>query len=166
MKAEWYALHVATGQEYDVLKICKRNFEVLLPRRKLKEQKNGKWKDVVKVLFPGYIFVKSEMTTGEYYKLEGISGVIKILRGANSIPTPIPEYEMNLVMRFCPLDDMIGISSIVKENDEVKVIDGPLVGMEGQIIKVDARRFRAKVRFTVLGNEKIVDMGVNVIKKS
>ena len=42
----------------------------------------------------------------------------------------------------------IGFSKVFKKGENVTVIDGPLKGLEGMIIKIDKRKGRAKVRMS------------------
>lgn len=165
---EWYVLHVRTGEEIKIRDYIKKEFQefkALAPQREIKERKDGKWKIKIRTLFQSYVFVKSTMDAEAYYKLSNISGVINILKGAGSSPTPVPEDEMHMVLRLTQESDLVGISDLVFDGDKVKVTRGVLEGYEGQIIKVDKRRFRAKVKFTLMGQDKFIELGINVIEK-
>lgn len=167
MNKEWYVLHVRTGEETTVKDLIKRDIasaNALAPRRIMRERKNGEWKDVMRTVFQGYVFVRCIMDTEMYYKLSGLPGVIKIMRGASDSPAPVPEEEMKFVLRFAKDDDW-GMSDFVMEGDNIKVVSGPLEGYEGQIVKVNKRNFRARVKFTLMGQEKFIDLGINVIEK-
>lgn len=162
----WYVIHVLTGKELDVKDVLqKEGFKSLVPRRNLRERKNGKWREVERLLFPGYVFVSVEMTENNYYFISGIPGVIDILRGASSSPEPVPFDEMQVIFRLTRNGDMVGISDVLFDGDSVKVLSGPLQGYEGLIVKVDKRRFRAKVKFLLAGLEKFVELGINAISK-
>ncbi|MDP4092586.1 MAG: antiterminator LoaP [Bacillota bacterium] len=166
--AEWYVLHVRTGEETNVRDYIKREIpqiKALAPRREMKERKDGIWRTRIRTLFPGYVFINSLMTVDEYYKLSNIGGVINILKGASSSPSPIPEEEMEIILRLSRDNDLVGITDLVIDGDNIKVVTGPLEGYEGQILKVDRHRLRARVKFTLLGQEKCVDLGINVIEK-
>lgn len=160
-------LHVLTGEELEVKKVAQKNgFNVIVPRRILKEQKNREWKSVERILIPGYVFVQAEMTAENYYTLEAVPGLINILRGASADPEPVPENEMKVIFSLTRDSDLVGISDIYYEGQDIKVASGPLQGMEGNIVKVDKRRFRAKVKFTIAGNEKVIELGINVLNKA
>lgn len=166
-RVDWYALHVITGKELDIKRyLIEGGIDSFAPRRKLRERKFGEWQNVERILFPGYVFVKTNMHEKIYYKLTSVSGVINILKGASENPTPIDEEEMKLVFRFASDKDLVEISDIIfDDNQRIKVISGPLQGYEGNILKVERRRFRAKVNFTIAGKEKIVELGINVLDK-
>lgn len=164
----WYVLHVRTGEETAVRDLIRKNLpsvDAIAPQRLMRERKNGIWKEWIRTVFVGYVFVQSIMNPEMYYKLTGLTGVINILKDASSSPTPVPLEEMDFVLRFAKEDDLAGISDLVVDGDRVKVISGPLQGYEGQIVKVDKRRFRAKVCFNLMGQEKFIELGINVVEK-
>ena len=165
--SRWYILHVRTGEETNVLTVLRRNLpqaKGIVPQKTMREQRNGHWKIVIKTIFPGYVFVYLLWDVPTYYKLNGIAGFIRIL-GNDNDPSHVPEDEMQIVLRLAGDGDPLGISNVYFEGSKVKVKSGALQGLEGQILKVDARRFRAKVNINLMGEPRIVELGVNVIEK-
>lgn len=165
--SNWYVLHVLTGKEIDVKKVLLRDLSkqnILVPQKTIKERKDGQWHMATKTLFPGYVFVKVFMDAEMYYRLDGIPSVIRILGDVNG-PKPVLDDEMYIVLRLSGDGEPLGISRIYCEGSKVKVSSGPLVGLEGQIVKVDARRYRAKVNLTLMGEPRIVEMGIELLSK-
>lgn len=119
-------------------------------------------KEVEKILFGGYVFINSEVDFKAYYEIKETPGVIKFLKSGSDI-LELEEDEADFLNELLSEDELIGISDILIENSIVKVVSGPLQNFEGKIMKVDKRKGRAKVLFTVCGNEKLVDLGVNVL---
>jgi len=62
-------------------------------------------------------------------------------------------------------DGNIDISTAYKEDEEIKVVEGPLLGLEGRIESVNARKGRARVRLEFLGDTRLVDLGLDFIDK-
>ncbi len=165
---DWYVLHVRTGKESVIQDIIIKHLphcKTMVPRRLMMERKDGEFKRVIRELFPGYVFVHAFMSTAMYYNLTGTASVFKIL-GDDRGPQPVPDEEMLQILRFHGSGDPLGISEMYMEGGAVKVTDGPLVGMEGQIIKVDARRQRAKVNINLMGQPRIVELTIKMITKS
>ena len=54
---------------------------------------------------------------------------------------------------------------IGNENDKIKIVEGPLLGMEGRIESIDARKGRAKVNIDFLGSSKLVQLGIDIVEK-
>jgi transcriptional antiterminator NusG len=46
------------------------------------------------------------------------------------------------------------------------VIDGPLLGMDGLIEKIDKRKQRVKVRLQFLGEPRLVDLCVSMVQQA
>ena len=163
---KWYVLQVMTGEEESVKKKIIRDLHGVYPlvfKRKVMERRQGVWKEVTRILFPSYVFVQMTMNEKNYYTVKDIPYVLSFL--GSKEPEAVPDKQMANILRFCDDDEFVGISKIEIGKD-VKVIDGPLKGYEGQIIKIDKRKGRAKVRITLFQEEKEIDLGIEVIEAS
>jgi transcriptional antiterminator NusG len=49
------------------------------------------------------------------------------------------------------------------EKSRIVVIDGPLMGLEGRIVKVDKRKGRAKIKLDLYNDSFTIDLGFEVI---
>lgn len=167
MEGNWYALFVVTGEEEKVKERIKYRFKdelrILVPKRKLRERRKGKWVHCIKTLFPGYIILNGDIGYTEYYRLKGIPGLLKLLRGGYD-PLKIDYDEMAILNRLICNSETIGFSSVFEENGKVVVVDGPLVSQEGIIKSINRRKGRAKVRLNFLGEPRLVDLGVSVLQ--
>ena len=167
-KEEWYVLFVIANQEEKVKKILEKEvgdeYKFIVPKRELRERKDGIWHMVKRKLFPGYVLIKGIMNIEVYHKLKKIPGIIKLLSNEGDILT-VDEKELRVLKVILGSDDNIGISKLYKENDSVKIIAGPLVGLEGQIVKVDFRKGRAKVSLSFMNEERVVELGIEVVDK-
>lgn len=188
----WYVLFVVTGQEDNVkerlyyrFKNTEQNIQFIVPRIVKPERKQGIVREVEKTLLPGYVLIEGDIGVDEYYKLKNVPGLVKLLRpekimtratGLDEVKEiyenpdkffeMIPEEEIALLGMILRDGETIGVSTIeYGEGDKVRVIDGPLFGMEGVISKVDRRKRRAKVRLTILGAERLVDFAIKEILK-
>ena len=165
----WYVLFVNTNQEEKVKRILEKEigdeYKFITPTRELRERKNGKWYKIKRKLFPGYVLIKGIMNIEFYYKLKKVPEIIKLLRNEDEILT-VDEKELRVLKILIDnKDNNIGISKLYKENDSIKIITGPLFGLEGQIIKVDSRKGRAKVNLCFMNEERIVELGIELIDK-
>jgi len=140
-------------------------YQFIVPTRELKERKDGKWRSVKRKLFPGYILIKGVMNIDTYYKLKKIPGIIKLLSSEDEVLT-VDESELRVLKILIDNDgNNIGISSLYRENDGVIIVAGPLMGLEGQIIKIDYRKGRAKVSLRFMNEERVVELGIEVVDK-
>lgn len=164
----WYVLFIKANQEEKVKKILEKEigneYKFIIPTRELRERKNGKWHNIRRKLFPGYIFIKGIINVDIYYKLKKVDGIIKLLSDEDQI-LAVDEKELRVLKILIDNDNNIGISTLYKENDNIKIMAGPLVGLEGKIIKVDTRKSRAKVNISFMNEERIIELGIELVDK-
>ena len=52
------------------------------------------------------------------------------------------------------------------ENRRIRVVSGPLQGLEGRIVKVDRRKGRARVRLDIYADAFEIDLGFEILEGS
>lgn len=166
---DWYALFVKTGQEDKVKQRLEYRFKdrltFLVPKRKLRERRAGEWKFSIRTLFPGYVLVNGLIDKDTMQLFKDIPALLKLLK-SDMEPLPIEWQEMEVLSRLIVNGELIGLSSALVENEKVRVVDGPLVSMEGYIVGIDHRKGRARIKLNFLGEERTVDLGITILKPS
>lgn len=165
---EWYALFVETGKEELIrdwlnLYFHKSVLYSIVPKKKVAEKKNGNLVEVLKKLFPGYVLIYTKMTSEVYYKIKSNPNFIKIL-GNGDYYTKIPQIEIEPILSLLNDRQILECSQIITEDSDVKVISGPLLGMEAIIKKINKRKRRAKILLNFHGTEKLIDVGIEVLE--
>lgn len=164
----WHALFVRTGDEDNVkerllYRLGDKDLRILVPKRKMRERKDGIWETKIRTLFPGYILLNGHVGLEEYYAFKGVPGLIKVLRDKSGL-LQIEHNEISVISRLICNDETIEPSDIFIENGRVIVIDGPLLGMEGFIQSIDKRKSRVKVRLNFIGEARLVELSVNMLQ--
>ncbi|WP_049783334.1 KOW motif-containing protein [Mahella australiensis] len=70
---------------------------------------------------------------------------------------------MQPLLALTKASEIIGLSTCSLTDGRIIVLNGPLKGYEGIIVSVDKRKGRAKVRMNIMGYERLVDLGLNII---
>lgn len=164
---DWYVLFVLTGEEDRVRKRLEYSFgqeqlRPLVPQRRLKERKRGRVYECVRTVFPGYVFVHTPIIDDVYYDMKYIPGVIKVLKD-DKRPVAVEPHEMEPILALTRASEIIDFSTGALIGGCVIILDGPLKGCEGIIVSVDKRKGRAKVKINMMGQERLVDLGLNII---
>ena len=165
----WYAVFVATGEE-DKVK-ARINFRMqsrlraIVPKRRLKERKDGKWEDKIRTLFPGYILLSGIISDDIYDLVRDIPGVIRFLRDKDG-PLQIHKSEIEVISRLTCDCEIIGYSRVYVTGEKVMVIDGPLYGMEGSIKSIDKRKGRVKVLLNLMNEPRLVELSVALVQSA
>jgi transcriptional antiterminator NusG len=166
----WHAIFVMTGNEQNVkdkIAYAFKGSDILpiVPKRRIRERKNGAWNDKIKPLFPGYILIRGYISVHDYYVLKAIPGILRILKDDKELYRIHPD-EMRIISRLMIDGELIGISNVFRKGDSIVITDGPLLGMEGLIQSIDYRKGRARVCLSFLGDKRTVDLGIKVISQA
>lgn len=172
-QAGWYVIHTYAGYEDQVaenimqrasnLKLTDFIFEVIVPKEKQVEIKNGKRKTVEKRSFPGYVFVHMNVTDESWYVVRNTPSVTGFL-GSGVRPTSIPESEVAQIKAKMDRDEPEHTVDL-KLDDLVRISDGPLKGYEGKITDVDPVKGKIKVSVSMFGRETPVNLDFLQVKK-
>jgi transcriptional antiterminator NusG len=119
-------------------------------------------------VFPGYIFIEIEKkdTIVKYHWLfRRTDGFFRFLKSNQNIK-PLAGRDLETVLHFVKkTGPLAGISRVYfNESSRIVVVDGPLSGLEGSIIKVDKRKGRAKVKLDLYDDSFSIDLGFEVIE--
>ncbi len=168
---QYYTIHVLTAAEDDFARRLLPALgpgRLVIPKKMMPIRRGGKTVQKLMPVFPGYIFIESEDILGEldtYWTIRRTLGFIRFLRESSS-PTPLSERDVLLLRRFMSFGEYADTSKVTfDENDRIVVLEGPLKGLEGQIVKVNRRKGRAKVLLDMYGESFPIDLGFEVVER-
>ncbi len=170
---QWYAIHTYSGyeekvaesirQRADSLDMKDKIFQVLVPKEKMIEVKNGKRKVVEKRIFQGYVLVEMKMSEDAWYIVRNTPSVTGFV-GSGSEPTPVEPEEMEKIMkRMGRAEPKHKIDFNVGE--VVNITDGPFKGFDGSINEIDAQKGKLKVLVNMFGRETPVELDSLQVKR-
>jgi transcriptional antiterminator NusG len=164
-----FVLQVVTGKEKDtVLLLDKLNAggRIVFPRRELIQKKKGRVYRKNQPLFPGYVFWERGIVDAAFInKVKKINNVIRFLPSSQE-PKPLYAEEAQTLSIMLKGEGLTKLSPVVfDENNRIVVLEGPLKGMEGRIIKVDRRKKRMKVALDLYKNGYQIDFGYQDVGK-
>lgn len=169
----WYAIFVETGKEDEVCKRIRKElsqtdldgrFELLVPRKRIVERRNGVFGEVERKIFPGYVLIHTECINEVYYKTFKLEHLYRYLR-RNGLFEEIRLEEIANIVYMANAEGVIGVSDIFIESDAVKVMNGPLCNYRGWVVKIDKHKRRARVLFRFSGQDHLIDLSVNILEK-
>lgn len=154
-----YVLQVQTGKELDVLAALSRaGISAAVPRERLLIHKGGLWSKMIKLLFPGYVFVTIDYDAEMFHKIKPVSGVIRFL-GA---PTPLPDHEAEMIIWLSNNGEIIE-QSLIRTDKDGNIIgyDGFLSGNEDKIKRLNLRQKKASVEVRFGGKTHKANLGID-----
>jgi transcriptional antiterminator NusG len=131
--AKWYALYTRSRHEKVVDgELHGRGVESYLPLHRVLSQ----WKDrrqwVTKPLFPSYLFAR--LPQQDLWWVRDVRGVVCAV-GNEDGPTPVAAEQVESVRRMLEECEVADPWPYMQEGTRVRVVSGPLIGMEGFIVE-------------------------------
>jgi len=170
----YYALQVKTREETKFMKQAQSmNPDLLMPlyfpQRVLNIRKGGVIRPSKLSVFPGYVFLEldcDEDVRNYRWALKGIDGFFRFLKSNYHI-TPLQNKDLEMVLHFIKkVGPVAGVSKVYfDENSRIVVMQGPLSGLEGKIVKVDRRKKRAKIVLDLYDDSFSIDLAFETIEK-
>ena len=131
---KWIAVYTKSRHEKVVIQeLEKKNIEAYCPILKERRQWSDRKRWVEFPLFRSYVFVKIELKNSLYIlQTMGVHHSIKFQGKISTRPDVIIQNIKNMIDGGFTVEQ---VEYFVK-GDEVKVVDGPLKGMEGIVVKI------------------------------
>jgi transcriptional antiterminator NusG len=130
----WYAIHTRSHHEGKVECILKqRGHETFLPRITLPARRRDRKVTLNLPLFPGYLFIQSDIDPVTYLEVIRIKGVVRVL-GVKDDLSPVPQEIIDSI------NSMIGSGRpcypyrFLKIGTRVRILEGPLAGISGIVV--------------------------------
>lgn len=168
---QYYTINVLTSSEDDFsrrLAPVLGASRLIVPQKMMPIRKRGKTMQKLSPVFPGYIFIESENILEEhdtYWTIRKTPGFVRFLRESSS-PSPLSSRDVSLLRHFISFGEYADTSKVTfDENDRIVVLEGPLKGLEGHIVKVNRRKGRAKVLLDMYGEQFPIDLGFEVVER-
>ena len=169
----WYAIHTYSGYEEKVadsirlrinsVEVADKIFDVMVPKEKQIEIKNGKRKIVEKKIFQGYVLVEMNLTEETWFIVRNTPGVTGFV-GSGTEPTPVSDSEISKIKKRMGVEDPKHQIDF-KEGEVVSINDGPFKGFDGAISEIDTQKGKIKVMVSMFGRDTPVELDALQVKK-
>ena len=170
---QWYAIHTYSGHEEKVSESIRQRinavdmadkiFDVMVPKEKQIEIKNGKRKVVEKRIFQGYVLVQMKLSEDAWFIVRNTPGVTGFV-GSGISPTPVSNDEMDKINKRMGVEQPKHRIDF-KVGEVVGIVDGPFKGFDGSINEIDTQKGKIKVLVNMFGRETPVELDSLQVKK-
>lgn len=177
--SKWYVINVRSGYESKVKSAIEQELtkkdlaehveEFFIPSEQITRVTRGKKIKVEKRFYPGYIFVKSNLTESVWNIIKNVTKSTAkygdLLRGSGA-PLVVPEREIEAVRS--QLAKGVSISDLEVRFDvaeSVRIIDGAFKSFIGVVEEIDAAKQKLKVTVSIFGRSTPVELGYGQVQK-
>ena len=175
---KWYVLRVMGGKENKTVSFIQKEIDrlnlnefisqVLVPKEKVYQIRNGKKVSKERNFFPGYILIEANLVGEVPHMLKNITGVLGFLGATKGgDPVPMRKSEINKILgkvdAMALTDENVSIPFVVGET--VKVIDGPFNSFNAEIEGIDEQKKKLKLMVKIFGRKTPLELNFMQVEK-
>ena len=175
---KWYVVRAIGGQENKVKSYIETEIsrlglsdyvdQVLVPKEKVIQIRDGKKIHKERVYFPGYIMVEAHLAGEVPHVIKSVTGVIGFLgETKGGVPVPLRKSEVNRMLgkvdELSEQNDNIAIPYVIGEI--VKVVDGPFNGFDGTVEKINEEKRKLEVMVKIFGRKTPLELSYMQVDK-
>ena len=144
------------------LNLERQSFEYFAPKRSETVRSGQFFKNIKKLIFPGYVFIRIDPESSDVRKVNSTIGISRLVKLSNQKVGIIPDsFVDNLKVVLNEYRN--NIPDNIFPGKKVRWIDGPFTGIIGEIINLDENG-RLKILFKILDGYRVVTGKANNIE--
>lgn len=179
MPMAWYVVNAFSGYEAKAKRALEERIaqagledrfgDVLVPKEDVVEVKGGQKRHVTRKFFPGYMLVQMEMDNQTWHVVRNTPKITGFVGGNNRRPPPVPEADVQRIIRRMGLDDEGEARPKPKlnfeRNEEVRIMEGAFATMNGLVEEVNQARGKLRVMVNLFGRPTSVELDFTQVEK-
>jgi transcriptional antiterminator NusG len=181
-EAQWFAVHVLSGQEHKVKESLLRRIDqeemrdylldVIVPTERVSEVKKSKKVESERRLFPGYVFIharlldeNNQIIEKTWYYIRETQGILGFADGQRPVPMRKKEIEA-ILSQIKQGEEKVIPKTHFEIGDKVKVGDGPFQNQDGVVEAIDQDRGKLQVSVSIFGRSTLVELEYWQVEKT
>ena len=162
---QWFVVHAQRNREGHAARHLQRQgYETYLPRYTKKRRHARRTETVAAPLFPGYLFVRIDLSCGRWRPVNGTIGVIRLVCQGER-PAAVPE---GVVESLRTREDESGLHSpaslmVLDRGARLRIVDGAFEDYVGVYARMSADA-RIVLLLSLLGREIEVELPIGVVE--
>jgi transcription antitermination factor NusG len=135
--APWFVLWTQSHCERLVSdQLSAKGFDVFLPTIRTWSRQRGVRRMISLPMFPGYSFIRHAIDRYSYVEILKTRGVVRVLGDGWERLSPVPDADIQAIQRVVQTDVPVFPHTYLREGQQVRIVDGPLKGIEGVLVHV------------------------------
>ena len=160
----WFVLHTRSRFEQVVFDGLEgKSLQTFLPKITVMSKRRDRRKKLRVPLFPGYVFVKSDLNAYERLEIVKTIGVVRLV-GNKDGPVSVPENAIESLKIMVSGDNEVVTGTRFRKGDRVLVVEGPFSGVTGVFVRYKGGG-RVVVSIEALGQYAGVDVSEEHVEK-
>ncbi|EQK96587.1 transcription termination/antitermination protein NusG [Helicobacter pylori] len=172
---DWYAIQTYSGSEQSVKKaienlandhnIKDRIQEIIVPTEDIIEvSKKSKTKVTERSLYPGYVFIKVDLDTVLWHKIQSLPRVSRFI-GENKKPTPLSEADIGHILEKMNNRAAPKPKIFFEQGEVVRVVEGPFANFTATVEEYDVEHRKLKLNVSIFGRNTPIEILHSQVEK-
>lgn len=137
---DWHVLWARSNCEQLVhQQLAGKGFDSFVPMMGAWGTLAGTRHRIEKPMFPGYLFVRGLADKQSHIEVRKARGLVQVLGHGWDRPAVVPEDEVGAIQKLTQSGLETFATPFLKQGQRVKVVFGPLMGVEGTLLRSNAR---------------------------
>jgi len=156
---KWYVIHTRPRQEERALdNLTRQGYKAWMPWLEVEKLRGGRITKVIEPMFSRYLFIQLDQVTTNWGPIRSTLGVSKLVTFGNQAASISNEF-VEMLQRT-PLQDS---KHILKQGDEVEIMQGPLKGVKGIFDQHDGE-LRAMILIELINQSHKVQVSMQELR--
>ena len=162
-KEKWFLLQFKpNSHRLAEQNLNRQGFETFLPIHETTKHKYNRYISDLRPLFPGYMFVDFDPTSGLWKQINCTVGVSKLVSFGNQ-PSSVPLKLISSLKLRCDADGKLLPPNRLKKDDKVQLLTGPFVDYIAKVETIDAEQ-RIWVLMELMGRITRISINPNKLQ--
>lgn len=158
----WYLVHCKPRQDERALENLQRqNFECYRPARTVERCRGGRTYGTAEPLFPGYLFIRLDRVTDNWYAIRSTRGVHQIVR-FHEYPLPVRDELIDGIRTR--LSGPLAQEPYLSPGERVRITEGAFSQMEAIFVASDGNQ-RVVLLMSILQTEQTLTFPLKSVRK-
>ncbi|MEW5803603.1 MAG: UpxY family transcription antiterminator [bacterium] len=158
IQVQWYGVHTRSRHEQAVYERLKsKSIHTFLPKMEVWSSRKDRQKRIKVPMFQGYLFIRANLENRLWLTILQTPGVAQIISNSGK-PVPIPESQISSIQTILENDTVVTPYPYLNVGEKVRVVAGPLKGVEGILLRFKANKQRLILSVDLLQQSVCVEM--------
>jgi transcription termination/antitermination protein NusG len=136
IQPHWYALWTHSHCEQLVRdQLAGKGFQVFLPKIETWSRRAGVKHRILTPMFPGYLFVREDLSDARYAELLGARGLVCVLGNGAGGLAQVPDDEIDAIRTVVDAQVRAVPHPYLRTGQRVRITSGPLADVEGVLVE-------------------------------
>jgi len=169
----WHVIQVLGGKEDKIIDKVNLTEEcrAFTPKRVKILRSEGKTIKISEILFKGYVILETDLNYIDFKKLlfeyvKPLQGFVRLLEHDRVGTETILPLERKFIEQYTNHERVIEPSIGFIQGDKVIITEGPLIGHESDIKRIDRHKRTAELELSMFGRSQTIHVSCEIISKT